>query len=46
MLDVNGRTVMTEKNVNTIDMTELANGVYFVRVITNDGISTQKIVKK
>ena len=46
VLDVNGRTVMTEKNVNTIDMTELANGVYFVRVITNDGISTQKIVKK
>ncbi|MBR1835577.1 MAG: choice-of-anchor J domain-containing protein [Bacteroidales bacterium] len=46
VLDVNGRTVMTEKNVNSIDMTELANGVYFVRVITNDGISTQKIVKK
>ena len=46
VLDINGRTVMTEQNVNSIDMSELANGVYFVRVITNDGVATEKIVKK
>lgn len=46
VIDVNGRNVMTAQNTNTIDMSELANGVYFVRVITNNGVATQKIVKK
>jgi hypothetical protein len=46
VMDINGRTVMTEQNATSIDMSELANGVYFVRVITNEGIATQKIVKK
>ena len=46
VIDVNGRTIMTEKNVNTINMSNLANGVYYVRVITNNGVATQKIVKK
>lgn len=45
VLDVNGRTVMTA-NSNRIDMTDLANGVYFVRVITAEGVSIQKIAKK
>ena len=45
VLDVNGRTVLTE-NSNRIDMSTLANGVYFVRVITAEGVSTQKIAKK
>ena len=46
VLDINGRTVMTLQNTNTIDMSTMANGVYFVRVITANGVSTQKIVKK
>ena len=46
VMDVNGRTVMTLQNTNRIDMTDLANGVYFVRVITANGVSTQKIAKK
>jgi hypothetical protein len=45
VIDLNGRTVMTEKT-NRIDMSNLANGVYFVRVITAEGVSTQKIAKK
>ena len=45
VLDVNGRTVITA-NSNRIDMSNLANGVYFVRVITAEGVSTQKIAKK
>lgn len=45
ILDVNGRNIMTTHN-SVIDMTDLTNGVYFVRVITANGISTQKIVKK
>ena len=46
VMDVNGRTVMTLQNTNRIDMSNLANGVYFVRVITAEGVSTQKIAKK
>lgn len=46
VLDVNGRTVMSLQNTNRIDMSNLSNGVYFVRVITAEGVSTQKIAKK
>ena len=45
VIDINGRTVMTEKNVNTVNLSDLANGVYYVRVITNNGVATEKIVK-
>ena len=46
VMDINGRTVMSMQNANTIDMSNLASGVYFVRVITTDGVSTQKITRQ
>ena len=46
VVDVNGRVVANEKNTHVIDMSELSNGVYFVRVITDNGTATKKIVKK
>lgn len=46
VVDLSGRTVMTKNNTNVINMGELANGVYFVRVITNNGVASQKVVKK
>lgn len=46
LLDVNGRTVLTNANGGSLNISNLATGVYVVRVITNNGISTQKIVKK
>lgn len=45
VLDVNGRTIMTVKD-NTVDMSNLSNGVYMFRVMTNNGVSMQKVVKK
>ena len=45
ILDINGRTVMTAE-AGTINVSSLANGVYFVRAITAKGVATQKIVKK
>ncbi|MCQ2295438.1 MAG: T9SS type A sorting domain-containing protein [Bacteroidales bacterium] len=45
VMDVDGRVVMTEHS-NVVDMSNLNNGVYFVRVITNNGADTQKIVKR
>lgn len=46
LMDVNGRTVMTTANAGSLNISNLASGIYVVRVITNNGISTQKIVKK
>ena len=45
VLDVNGRSVMTVK-ANQIDMSSLSNGIYMFRVLTNNGVSMQKVVKK
>ncbi len=46
VVDLSGRTVMNVKNTKSINMSNLANGVYYVRVITNNGISSQKVIKK
>lgn len=46
VVDVNGRVVVSDKNTRVIDMSDLANGVYFVRAITDNGVATKKIVKK
>ncbi len=46
VIDVDGRVIFTDKNTNVIDMSNMNNGVYFVRVITDNGIATKKIVKK
>lgn len=45
IIDANGRVVMHQNNT-TIDISNLSNGIYLVRVITNNGTSVQKIVKK
>jgi hypothetical protein len=45
ILDINGRTVMNA-NAGSIDISRLANGIYFVRAIATEGVSTVKIVKK
>ena len=45
IIDVNGRVVMNTK-AGRINVSSLADGIYMVRVVTADGVSTQKIVKK
>ena len=46
MMDINGRTVMSAAKAGSLNISALASGVYVVRVVTNSGVSTQKIVKK
>lgn len=46
LMDLSGRTVLHTFNTGSLNISNLANGVYMVRVITNNGISTQKIIKK
>lgn len=45
--DFSGRMVMAEENVNSINLSSQANGVYIFRITTNDNsVITQKVVKK
>lgn len=46
IVDINGRVVMESRQAGAINVENLAKGLYVVRTITNNGTSTQKIVKK
>lgn len=45
--DFSGRMVMTDENVNSVNLSAQANGVYIFRITTNDNnVITKKVVKK
>jgi PKD repeat protein len=47
ILDITGKTFRTiKKNINTIDVSDLSNGIYFVQINTVDGVTIRKWVKK
>ena len=46
LMDINGRTVMTANNGGVLNIASLTNGVYVIRVVTAEGVHTQKIVKQ
>ncbi|MBR5093392.1 MAG: choice-of-anchor J domain-containing protein [Bacteroidales bacterium] len=46
LMDINGRTVMTANNGGVLSIASLTNGVYVIRVVTAEGVHTQKIVKQ
>ncbi len=46
VIDVDGRVVLSDKNTSVVDMSSLSSGVYVVRVVTDNGIATKKVVKK
>lgn len=46
VIDINGRVVLTNDRAGKLDMSEVADGVYMVRVMSLSGVTTQKIVKK
>ena len=45
IIDINGRTAI-DATAGSIDISSLANGIYFVRTIANDGVYTTKIIKR
>ena len=45
VLDVNGRKVLTSVN-GQVNMSTLSSGIYMVRVLTTEGVSIHKILKK
>lgn len=46
IMDAAGRRVLVTENAGSIDISNLANGIYMVRTLTNEGVNVQKIVKK
>jgi hypothetical protein len=46
VMDINGRVVLGSERAGRLDVSGLAAGVYVVRVVCADGVSTTKIVKE
>ena len=46
VIDAVGRVVMSQNNGNVINMSNLANGIYTVRVMANGNTAVKKVVKK
>ncbi|MBP5536316.1 MAG: T9SS type A sorting domain-containing protein [Bacteroidales bacterium] len=46
VLDIVGRRVATYENTNVLDLTNLAEGAYTLRITLPDGIAVRKVVKK
>lgn len=46
IMDINGRTLMTFNEGGQLSIASLANGMYLVRVVTENGVQMNKIVKK
>jgi uncharacterized repeat protein (TIGR01451 family) len=49
LFDIQGRvlqTVLENKNATTIDVSNNANGVYFLKITTEDGCKIEKVVKE
>lgn len=46
VLDLNGRIVMAQPQAGTLNISNLSQGIYFIRVVTSEGTSTQKVIKR
>lgn len=46
VMDINGRTLMTVNHGGQINIGALADGMYLVRVVTENGVQMNKIVKR
>ncbi|MCW3070120.1 MAG: hypothetical protein JWO44_10 [Bacteroidetes bacterium] len=47
IMDLFGRTVITEKNISLsepVDLSALSNGVYFIRLVSGNTVSTHKFI--
>lgn len=44
--DVNGRTILTERDSDVIDVSGIQKGVYFAQITTDAGMSVQKFIKQ
>lgn len=46
VMDLLGKTIPVQDAVETVDMSQFKAGVYLIRITTNLGVTTQKIIKR
>ena len=46
IFDVNGRNVLSSARAGQFDISSLSSGIYMVRIISNNGVTTQKLTVK
>lgn len=46
VVDLNGRVVLSTKGTSTLNVSALSQGAYLLTVVTSEGASTQKFIKK
>ena len=46
LIDISGNTLISETSSNSIDLSNLPVGVYFLKVYTNDKVVSKKVVKQ
>ena len=46
IFDVNGRNVLTSNHDGKMDISNLSTGIYMVHIISNNGVTTQKLTVK
>jgi len=46
VIDITGRVVISQQGAESVDMSQLPNGVYAVRTLTEKGTSLQKVMKR
>lgn len=47
IIDITGKIIMkTRQNINDVSVADLSNGIYFIKLITNEKTITQKFVKQ
>ena len=46
VIDMNGRVVLTNDRAGQLNMSDLSEGVYMVRVMSLSSVTTQKVIKK
>ncbi|WP_366935839.1 T9SS type A sorting domain-containing protein [Bernardetia sp.] len=45
ILNIQGQIISTVKNYNTIKLSNIAKGMYLLKITTDKGIQTKRIVK-
>ena len=46
VVDITGRTIMSQQSAGCVDLSQLPDGVYAIRVRTEKGVSLQKVTKR
>ncbi|MBO7623802.1 MAG: T9SS type A sorting domain-containing protein, partial [Bacteroidales bacterium] len=46
MMDLLGKTMMVEESVESVDMSQFRAGIYLIRITTDQGTVTQKVIKQ